>query len=564
MADVVSITITEQNETVTINIQDGTPGPRGITGDTGATGPTGATGATGPQGPTGVGVVAGGTTGQILAKASDDDYDMEWSSAGAGDMLAATYDPIIAANTAKVTNATQTGDVTGDAALTIANNAVSNAKAADMAENTVKGRITAGTGDPEDLTAAQVRTIINVEDGATAPVSQITTLHVSKIGDDANTGLSAELPKLTIASAITAAAAIGSAVRIEVQDAGTYTEDFTLSSLYTLHAPAATFVGAITMEGSSRADIYRHYAASNNQTMLQKTGGSGQGFYRAEISDGRGTGGTLTGTQNVRNVSNGSVLFVHTAVTYVAEDGIGIGDSAGGFGHIHFWSPDLYLAGNNAVGISAVSASTDIIGYIDHILTIGSPTGATGILISNAGAVVKATVTELRATGNTAYNISAGDLYLNCPKIDGTETGSPQYITGESGATADQTASEIVTLLVGSSTLTDGAAIAWDIGSYHEHHAILDTAESAPTITISNADARTAHVLDLKKTIAGGSTITFDGTGYKFVDMDNKAAPVASLALSELTGDANTVWEIHLYVTGRTDGGDSVVNVKVL
>lgn len=38
----------------------------------------------------------------------------------------------------------------------------------DMAQDTIKGRITASTGTPEDLTAAQVRTIINVESGATA------------------------------------------------------------------------------------------------------------------------------------------------------------------------------------------------------------------------------------------------------------------------------------------------------------------------------------------------------------------------------------------------------------
>jgi hypothetical protein len=44
-------------------------------------GDTGATGATGPQGPTGAtgaGVVAGGTTGQVLAKASNTDYDTSW------------------------------------------------------------------------------------------------------------------------------------------------------------------------------------------------------------------------------------------------------------------------------------------------------------------------------------------------------------------------------------------------------------------------------------------------------------------------------------------------------
>jgi hypothetical protein len=47
-------------------------------------------------------------------------------------------------------------------------NSFTNAKLADMATARIKGRATAGTGDPEDLTAAQVRTMLNVADGATA------------------------------------------------------------------------------------------------------------------------------------------------------------------------------------------------------------------------------------------------------------------------------------------------------------------------------------------------------------------------------------------------------------
>jgi hypothetical protein len=69
-----------------------------------------------------------------------------------------------------------TGDVTknaGGTALTIANDAVTNAKAADMATQTIKGRTTAGTGDPEDLTAAQTRTVLDVPSNAEAILDTI-------------------------------------------------------------------------------------------------------------------------------------------------------------------------------------------------------------------------------------------------------------------------------------------------------------------------------------------------------------------------------------------------------
>lgn len=82
-----------------------------------------------------------------------------------------------------------TGDVTGTGtgsfAATIANDAVTNAKAANMAQATIKGRAAAaGTGDPTDLTADQVSTIL---DSATDPFQRASRELTASISSDFTT-----------------------------------------------------------------------------------------------------------------------------------------------------------------------------------------------------------------------------------------------------------------------------------------------------------------------------------------------------------------------------------------
>jgi hypothetical protein len=82
----------------------------------------------------------------------------------------------VTANTAKETNATHTGDVTGSGELTIANGAVSYAKMQNVASNNVFLGNNAGADSiVVELTASQVRSILNVADGAIANVSEDTT-----------------------------------------------------------------------------------------------------------------------------------------------------------------------------------------------------------------------------------------------------------------------------------------------------------------------------------------------------------------------------------------------------
>lgn len=62
----------------------GAEGAEGPQGEQGPPGPAGQDGAQGPQGPAGPGVAAGGTTGQVLVKSSDADYDTEWADPQGG------------------------------------------------------------------------------------------------------------------------------------------------------------------------------------------------------------------------------------------------------------------------------------------------------------------------------------------------------------------------------------------------------------------------------------------------------------------------------------------------
>ena len=110
-----------------------------------------------------------------------DDVTHRLTVDGMADYVAAVYPPYVHPN--------HSGDVTSvaDGATTIANDAVTNAKLANVATATIKGRTTGGTGDPEDLTAAQARAVLNVADGANNYVHPNHSGDVTSVADGATT-----------------------------------------------------------------------------------------------------------------------------------------------------------------------------------------------------------------------------------------------------------------------------------------------------------------------------------------------------------------------------------------
>ena len=165
-------------------------GPQGPQGPQGPAGADGTDGADGADGADGVGVIAGGTTGQALVKASNTDYDTQWSDVTAVAALNDLTDVTIASPsdgqvleydsvTSAWVNATPStglsdgnkGDITvsgSGSSWTIDSAAVTFAKIQDLNADVVLGR-TGTNGDVEEISCTSfARSLLDDANAATA------------------------------------------------------------------------------------------------------------------------------------------------------------------------------------------------------------------------------------------------------------------------------------------------------------------------------------------------------------------------------------------------------------
>jgi hypothetical protein len=149
-------------------------GPQGIQGEQGEKGDQGVQGEVGPPGPTDYNLLTNvpatfppSAHTHVVSNITpvSGTHLIGRHAGGSGDAQEVSVGNGVEFSGGGIRRSALTGDVTASAgsnATTIANDAVTNAKLANMATATIKGRTTAGTGDPEDLTPAQARTVIGV------------------------------------------------------------------------------------------------------------------------------------------------------------------------------------------------------------------------------------------------------------------------------------------------------------------------------------------------------------------------------------------------------------------
>ncbi len=286
------------------------------------------------------------------------------------------------------------GDVTvsgSGATWTIDAGVVSLAKMADLATSTILGRATAGTGVPEALTGSQVRTILNVANGATANAADAVLLARAN-----HTGTQA-------AATITGLAAVATSGSAADLAAGTL--------------PAARFDD--TAHGS-RAGGALHAAAT----------GSVAGFLSA--ADKTKLDGVATGANNyVHPNHSGDVTSTGDGATTIAANAVG-------FTKLADIGTDS-LIGRDTAGTGDPEAIT-VTGGIEFS-GAGSirTTAFTGDVTKAAGG------TALTIAANAVDNTKAADMAANTLKANATAaTADPGDLAVGTNAVVGRVAGNIV------------------------------------------------------------------------------------------------------------------------
>ena len=176
----------------------------------------------------------------------------------AGSGVAVTDDAINDATVVTITvpdaytHPNHTGDVTsaGDGATTIADDAVTNAKLANMPSATLKGSIAGGS--PADLTKTEVLTLLNVTDGAEAnTVDSVNTKTGAVVLDSDDISDTGKTHKFATAAQLAEIAANTAKVTN-----ATHTGEVTGSGALALDATAITNRTAVTPVGADHVLIY--------------------------------------------------------------------------------------------------------------------------------------------------------------------------------------------------------------------------------------------------------------------------------------------------------------------
>ena len=234
----------------------------------------------------------------------------------------------------------------------------------------------------------------------------VQTVWVGKHGDDSLAGTSWQQAVLTIGQAITLATAMvpGAANRIVIRcdDAGIYTENFTIPQYVELHAPSATISGNVIVSDHASVDVLRASCAAG-VAILKDLGDSDVSVVRVRdrLTATAGTdglvcrSGTMTAEIENLHVANTAYGIGSGTLTMTGDCSVRVGRTT--------YAGTAYAVFQNGTGTMRVRAH-----YLTGAYTVGVQGG--GTLIVDA---------DYLASVNRPFRTLAADsLYVTAPVIE--------------------------------------------------------------------------------------------------------------------------------------------------
>lgn len=304
--------------------------------------------------------------------------------------------------------------------VTVPNDSFSLAKLVNIATSRILGRVTAASGDIEELTAAQVRTLINVEDGATADQTAAEILAALLTVDGAGSGLDADLLDGQ-SSAAFATAAQGATADAAIPKA---TADAN-SVLYAVtdNTPAALAMGASTILARLATGDIVAATPAQLRTLLGLVIGTDVQAFDADLSDLAAIA-DAQGDIIVRGASGWERLAKSATAT------------------------DVLTAGSTQPTWGAAGTGTAIIGDWSALGNLGATETVTGVdntIVRSAGTLDQACTVTISTTADQLI-----DLYLTQDVTGGrgvtwagvdvwhTQTGVAPVLTAQPAGTVDR------------------------------------------------------------------------------------------------------------------------------
>lgn len=410
----------------------------------------------------GVGVPEGGTTGQVLVKKSNTDYDTEWANAGAGEGVPAggTTGQILAKKTGADYD-TEWVDNEGGSDVTSELESLS-AAASELAsetgslesENSVQtSEIASQTSEINSLASensAQSSELASLSSSMSEVVSEISSMSVSDISSQLNS-LSAENSTQTseIGSLSQSMSELASAAAsTSTSQSGIDSEqDVAIASLTSENSTQTSEIGSLASEidSMSTSDYTSEINSLHSETSELAVENSTQtseigslGVSMSELADAAASTSTsqseIDSTQNVslaslsteNSTQTSEIGSLSTASSELASEVEVIGSEVAE-------KQDVLTAGSGIdITGDIISIDTDI--YVDTplgtIIPYGGTTAPTGFLVCDGSAVSRATYAQLFAVIGTKYGEGDGSATFNLPDA---EAGTIVYPSNEVG-----------------------------------------------------------------------------------------------------------------------------------